>query len=485
MKKYKLETIVFLAGAISMGLEIVAARVLSPYVGSSNLVWTSIIGIMLASMSIGYWIGGKKADNGADENTMSSILLYSAVSTSIISLLETVIVNEIAENIESLIVSAILCAIAVFSIPSFLLAMVSPIAVKIKSNEKNNVGMTSGKISSLSTLGSIIGTFLMGFILIPHIGVLNINIGITATLVIMSIIVIKDRNKKYIYKTILLVSIMAICIILGKYIFKIKHPDILLDTDSQYSRIWVKQIKTQKATYKTLQVDRGMESYIDTETGEMGARYLRYYDLFEFLNKDAKSTLMIGGAAYTYPVHYLQKYKDKTIDVVEIDDKMTQIAKEQFGLDTSNSKLQIYNQDGRSYLNYSSKKYDTILIDAFKGLNAPFELTTFEAISNAKKMLNDNGMIITNIISSLEGEESKFIKYEYVTYKAVFDDVKLYKMEELDPKLTQNLILIGIKGHPTNNETKYSEYKEYLDLEVTDFNSDKKIVTDDYAPIGN
>ena len=485
MKKYKLEIIVFLAGAISMGLEIVAARVLSPYVGNSNIVWTSIIGIILISMSIGYWIGGKKADNEADENTISSIILYSAVATSLISLLETVLVNKIAESIESLIISAILCAIAVFSIPSFLLAMISPIAVRIKINDKNNIGMTSGKISSLSTVGSIIGTFLMGFVLIPHIGVFYINIGITIILIIMSIVVAKNRDKKNIYKVIMLVSIMGIFIITGKYVFILKHPDILIDTDSQYSRIWVKQIETQKATYKTLQVDRALESYIDSETGEMGARYLRYYDLFNYLNKDAKSTLMIGGAAYTYPVHYLQKYQDKTIDVVEIDDKMTQIAKDQFNLDTTNPRLKLYTQDGRTFLNYSSEKYDTILLDAFKGLNAPFELTTFEAASNAKKMLNDNGMLITNIISSLEGKESKFIKYEYATYKAVFDDVKLYEMEHRDPNLSQNLILVGIKGKPIKDETKYAEYKEYLDLEVLDFKSDKKIVTDDYAPIGN
>lgn len=485
MKKFKLETIVFLSGAISMGLEIVAARVLSPYVGNSNIVWTSIIGVILISMSIGYWIGGKRADSGADENTISSILLYSAVATSLISLLETVIVNKVAENIGSLIISAILCAIAVFSIPSFLLAMISPIAVKIKINEKNNIGKTSGKISSLSTIGSIIGTFLMGFILIRHIGVFNINIGVTVILTIMSAIIIKKIDKKYIYKTIMLVSIMGIAIVLGKYLFKIKHPDILLDTDSQYSRIWVKEIETQKTTYKTLQVDRALESYIDSETGEMGAKYLRYYDLFDYFNKDAKSTLMIGGAAYTYPMHYLQKYKDKTIDVVEIDNKMTQIAKEQFGLDTSNPNLKIVDQDGRTYLNYSSKKYDTILLDAFKGLTAPFELTTFEAVLNAKKMLNDNGMLITNIISSLEGKESKFIKYEYATYKAVFEEVKLFEMEHRDPNIGQNLILVGIKGKPVKDETKYAQYKQYLDLEVADYNSDKRIVTDDYAPIGD
>lgn len=485
MKKYKLETIVFLGGAIGMGLELIAARVLSPYVGSSNVVWTSIIGIILVSMSLGYWIGGKSADKDANINHLANILVYVALATSTIPLLETFVVKILAGIIPNLIIAAILCAIIVFSIPSFILAMISPYAVKIKSKEEKEIGSLSGRISSLSTIGSIVGTFLMGFVLIPNIGVSNINISVTIILFIMSLIAREKIDKKIIYKNICYLCIMIILIFLGKAVFKVANPSIILDTDSQYSRIWVKQIQAEKATYKTLQVDTGLESYIDTETGEMGAKYLRYYDLFEYFNKDAKSTLLIGGAAYTYPIHYLQKYNNKTIDVVEIDDKMTQIAVEQFGLNINDTRLKTYSQDGRSYLNYSKNKYDTILIDAFKGTNAPFELTTYEALTNAKNMLNENGMVITNIISSLEGEKAKFIEYEYSTYKAVFDDVKVFKVTDREKSDIQNLILVGIKGTPDIDETKYDEYSQYINMQINNLKTDKKIVTDDFAPIGN
>lgn len=485
MKKYRLEIIVFFAGAIGMGLELIAARILSPYVGSSNVVWTSIIGIILASMSLGYWIGGKRADKNATIDQISDILLISAIFTSIIPILETLVVKQLAEMIENLTISAILCAIIVFSIPSFILAMISPFAVKIKSKEESEIGSLSGRISSLSTIGSIIGTFSMGFLLIPNIGVTNINIIITLLLIVLSIFSKEKKNKKYLYVIILNISIVLILIILGKWIFKLNNPDILLDTDSQYSRIWVKQIATEKNTYKTLQVDTGLESYIDIDTGEMGAKYLRFYDLFEYFNKNAKDTLLIGGAAYTYPIHYLDKFENKTIDVVEIDEKMTEIAQNEFGLDTSNPRLNIYNQDGRSYLNYSEKKYDTILIDAFKGMNAPFELTTYQALSNAKNLLNENGIVLTNIISSIEGENSKFIQYEYATYKAVFDDVKIFMVNSNDREVEQNLILMGIKGNPEIDDSKFEKYNNYLKMEVTNFETNKKIVTDDFAPIGN
>ena len=147
MKKYKLEIIVFLSGAIGMGLELIAARVLSPYVGSSNVVWTSIIGIILASMSIGYWIGGKKADKNASVDKLSEIILIAALFTSAIPILETLVVKVLAGLIPNLIIAAILCAVLVFSIPSFLLAMVSPFAVKIRSQEETEIGSLSGRIS--------------------------------------------------------------------------------------------------------------------------------------------------------------------------------------------------------------------------------------------------------------------------------------------------------------------------------------------------
>ena len=486
MKKYKLEIIVFLSGAIEMGLELLASRILSPYVGSSNVVWTSIIGIILASMSLGYWYGGKKAEKDLGQDELSEILLKATLFTSLIPLFETVIVKNIAGLSENLIFSAIICAIFVFSIPSFLLAMISPIAVKIKTKETSDAGVSSGDISALSTLGSIIGTFFMGFVLIPHIGVNNINIGIVCILMIMSIIIRKNKDKKYLYLIVFTVSISIISIVSGKYIFKKSNSDIVLDTDSQYSRIWVTTVSNKNENYKTLQVDRGLESYLDTTTNEMGAEYLKFYDLFDYYNKDAKNTLLIGGAAYTYPMHYLNKYDDKNIDVVEIDDKMTKIAEKEFGLNLNDNRIKVYSQDGRSFFNYSQNKYDTILIDAFKGLNAPFELTTYEALENAKTLLNDNGLVITNIISGIEGDKSDFLKYEYSTYKAVFDDVKLFKVKDIrTTEESQNLILIGIKGKLSIDDERENEYSYLLDREITGFESDKKVVTDDFAPIGN
>lgn len=485
MKKYKLEITVFLCGAIGMILELVAARVLSPYVGSSNLIWTTIIGVMLTSMSLGYWIGGKFADKKPEIGILSNFILLGAIFTSLIPIMETILVENLIKISGNLVVIAFIAATVIFGIPSFVLAIVSPYAVKLKDKQLEEVGKISGKTSSLSTIGSIVGTFLAGFCLIPTFGVRTIVLGVTITLTIISIALYPNKNKKYIaFITVLTICLIGFCA-LGKVLFEKQHPEIIKDVDSEYSRIWVLQAKNENTTFKTLQVDTGRESYINEKTGEMGAGYLYFYDLMEYFNKNSNSTLMIGGAAYTYPMHYLKKYPEKTIDVVEIDEKMTQLAKEEFGLDTQNKNLKIYHQDGRSFLNTTQNKYDCILIDAFKGLNAPFELTTAQAMIKAKNCLNENGIVITNIISSLEGKEAEFLEYEYATYKKIFDDVKIFQVQPLKKDITQNLILVGIKGKTNLDKTKQEQYKQLLENEVKDFTTDKQIVTDNYAPIGS
>lgn len=485
MKKYMLEITVFICGAIGMILELVAARVLSPYVGSSNLIWTTIIGVMLISMSIGYWLGGKKADKDPNINNLSNLILLGALITSLIPLMETILVSNFAKISDNLVLIALITSAVIFGIPSFVLATVSPFAVKLRDKEYKNLGEISGRTSSLSTIGSIFGTFLAGFFLIPTFGVRTIVLTITIVLLVLAVLLYENKNKKY----FIFISIIAISIfvfqILGKVVFEKQNPDIIKDIDSEYSRIWVKQVAANNTTYKTLQVENGLESYIDEETGEMGAKYLYYYDLADYYLKDFNSTLMIGGAAYTYPTHYLEKFQNKKIDISEIDEKMTQLAVEQFNLDINNERLRIYHQDGRSFLNTTKNKYDVILIDAFKGENAPFELTTYEAMKNAKNILNDNGMVITNIISSVEGSDSDFIKYEYSTYKKIFDDVKVFKVRQENDTERQNLILIGFKGNTNINNNKYEEYKDLLDMELDEFTSDKGISTDNYAPIGN
>lgn len=492
MKKNKFEIIVFVCGAMSMALELVAARIFSPYVGSSNLVWTTIIGMILIFMSLGYYVGGKIADKRQDVDVLKVLLYISIAYIAFLPILEVTILEPIAGIGLPLVAVAIIMSIVLFGFPSFVFAFVSPFSVKLKQVEcegnKEKVGEISGKMSAYSTIGSILGTFVTGFWLIPTIGTKGLVLLITILLEILLIFLEEKFDLRTVIRHIIIIVAIVAIFVLGNALYKIYNPEIIRDVDSEYSRIQIKEVTNINGDkLKFMQVGNiGAESLVEQETGKIG-EYLYYYDLPDYYLENNKSVLMIGGAAYTYPTYFFGKEenKDKKMDVVEIDEVMTKLAVEEFDLDLSNENLNVIHQDGRSYLNYTTEKYDTILVDAFKGTSVPFELTTYEAALKMYNILNNNGLVITNVISSLEGDDSDFLKYEYATYKKVFDDVKVFTVETNEESKKQNIILMGIKGKLNIDEAKENIYKELLETEVFGYTSDKNIVTDNLAQIGD
>ena len=486
MKKYKLEITTFIAGATGMIVELVASRILSPYLGSSNLIWTCIIGMMLAFMSIGYFIGGKISDKYPKMNLLSLFILDASIFISIIPLIEVYAIEPLSKKNISLPIIAIICSTITFGIPSLLLATASPFAVKLKEKDEKQIGQVSGKMSAISTIGSIFGTFLAGFILIPKLGVKNIILMIVVILNILSFILQEEKNIKYIIKSIIILLILVAVVLLGKKLFYQKYQDMILDTDSEYSRIWIRKLVNDSGKeYNTLEVDLGLESIASNEK-KLTSEYLKYYDLFDYYQENTDNVLLIGGAAYTYPSYYLENFKEKKIDVVEIDPKMTELAQKYFNLDINNSNLTIYHEDGRRFLNTSNNKYDCILVDAFKGLNVPFQLTTVEALENEKRLLNNDGIIISNIFSALEGENSKFLRNEYTTYKKIFDNVKVFKVDlgSDDNTEMQNYILVAFNGKQIENPEKFEKYAKLLSTEMTEIDIDGEVLTDDLCDVG-
>lgn len=492
MKKYRYESLVFICGAMSMALELVAARIFSPYVGSSNLVWTTIIGMILIFMSFGYYVGGKVADKNQDVNILKSLLRFSIIYIAVLPILEVSLLEPFAGIGLPLVVTGVIMSVALFGVPSFTFAFVSPFSVKLRQQEaenKDHIGEISGRMSSLSTIGSILGTFLTGFLLIPYIGSKGIILLITVLLEILLFTLEDKINVKVVLKHILFIILFIGLFFFGKFFYKIDNPEILKDVDSEYSRILIKEFKNvNDETVKFMEVgNEGAESLITQETGKIGS-YLYYYDLSEYYIKGSDEILMIGGAAYTYPTYFygIEENKDRKMDVVEIDPVMTELAISDFDLDINNPSLEVIHQDGRSFINYTDKKYDTILVDAFKGASVPFELTTYEAAQKMYNILDDNGVVITNVISSIGGNDSKFLEYEFSTYKAVFDEVKVFKvMDNIENEEKQNFILIGIKGTMNIDDSKNDKYSDLLDNEIIGYTSDKNIVTDDFAQIGN
>ncbi len=214
--------------------------------------------------------------------------------------------------------------------------------------------------------------------------------------------------------------------------------------------------------------------------------YTRYYHLVRHFVPGFASGLMIGGAGYSFPKDYLAKYPNVALDVVEIDPGVTKLAKKYFSLE-DHPNLTIYHEDGRVFLNQNKKQYDAIFGDAFSSwYTVPYQLTTQEAVQKKYDSLSESGVVILNIISSIEGEMSDFLRAEYRTYTSVFPQVYILPVgHPHDATRIQNITLIALKNKSLPLWVSDDpEINEFLSHRWTKpIREDLPILTDDYAPV--
>ncbi len=496
MKKYRYEIIIFTVDAICMILELIASRVISPYFGNSNLVWTSVIGIILLSSSIGNYLGGKIADRKEVTKNLKIILMFTSLSIFIIPLLQKIILNLLSSTIHDVRIGAVLAAITLFFIPSLLMGILTPIILKLKLDSIETAGKVAGKITAIATIGGIVGTFLGGFFLIPSYGSIHILYVLTIIIaLLMPLVNCKIKDKSNIF-TIVITIASILLMISNININNIKGEDVLegnsktkddyVSYDTQYGRVLIYNTKRNGENIRMLDIDSGYESATFTDEGrqnDLVFDYTKFYDLMFKANIPIKDTMLIGGAGYSYPKYFISNYEDKNMDVVEIDEEITNIAKKYFYLDkliqdyniNQNHRLNFITADGRTYLNDTTKKYDAILNDAFSGLAPVKTLTTIEAVQKIKGALNEGGLYLTNVISSLEGKDSKFIKAEVNTLKKVFKNVYVIPCNTItELEMIQNNMVIASDDDINLTGVNVCELK---------IDEKEIVLTDDYCPI--
>lgn len=484
MRKYNLELTVFFSGAVVMVLEIVGSRILSPYVGGSTFVWTSLIGIILGSLSIGYYIGGKIADKKHSPGTLSLLILISAALIGLTTLLKDPILTAIQQSDLGIRSASVLGAIILFAPASMFLGTISPYAIRLKMTDVKTSGSTVGNLYAISTIGSIVGTFLAGFYLISVFGNTKLLLILSATLVIASIFpTLKKTSKSH---------IAAIIALLIGFFFVNNQISVakagFIELDTQYNNIQIfdtKDIYTNKPI-KMLKMNNTANSAMYLKSDELVFPYTKFYRLADHFNPHIESGLVIGGAAYSYPKDFLTKHPDANLDVVEIDPKLTELAKEHFRL-KDDPRLTSYHEDGRTYLNTTEKRYDAIYMDAFgSSYSIPYQLTTIETIEKMYEILNDDGVVITNIISAIDGDKGKFFRAEYKTYLEVFPQVYVFPVRDKNnTESAQNIILVAIKSDdPATFTSENPELNSYLKhLSTNEIATDMPILTDDFAPV--
>ncbi len=475
----------FLCGACLMILELVGSRVLAPYVGTSLVVWTTLIGVVMGFLSLGYWYGGRLADKSVDAKILSVVIFLSSLSVFLVIITNSWLLDSIQKGVGNIYFGSLLATLLLFSIPSFLLGIVSPYAARLKMSSVDSSGRTVGNLYALSTVGSIVGTFAAGFLLIPFLGTIRVLYFIAVMLMTVSLIVYSGRFFKLrVFLAVLLLGGLG----LSLWQSLKAQPGKLVDVDTAYNRIWIRPGTAVSGRpvlsllTDPLAVQSGM--FLDKDD-DLVFKYSKFYRLADYFNRDIKEALVVGGAAYSYPKDFLQKHGAATLDVAEIDPGMTALAKKYFNLPDTD-RLNIYHEDGRVFLNRNKKKYDAIYVDAFNSTaSIPYQLTTQEAVQRIYDSLDDNGVVMVNIISAINGEDGRFLRAEYATYKEVFPELFLFRVYPVDPAKHQNLILVGLKKKWEGGlRPDSAELKGYIDNQWRQpINVDLPVLTDDQAPV--
>jgi spermidine synthase len=481
-----LETVVFICGAAVMILEMLGSRILAPYVGTSIIVWTSLIGIILGCLSYGYWWGGKLADLRPSYRALSFIILLSGICVAALALSKSFILGFLQQHTGSIYLVSTLATLILFAPPSTLLGMVSPYAVRLKMNDLQTSGATVGRLYAISTVGSIFGTFFAGFFLIAFIGTTNALIIIAALLVATSLLTsLQDRRAK--------IGAAAACItlLIGSTAYDgYLAGQGLFDVDTDYNRLLIYKTNSLESG-RNMQVmvtsPHGQQSamYLDNST-ELALAYTKFYKLARHFKPDMKKTVMLGGGGYSFPKYAMANYPDMEMHVVEIDPHVTKLAARFFEL-REHPRLKVYHEDARTFLNRTNTQYDIVFGDTFTShYSIPFHLSTIETVRMIYKSLVDGGVVLTNVLCAIEGDAGRFMRAEYATFKAVFPQVYLFPVEYSEDGLRrQNIMLVALKSNETPSFVSDDQELQAMlgQLWTKPIPTDLPPLSDDFAPV--
>lgn len=472
----------FVGGAVGMMLELAGSRLLAPYFGNSLFVWTSLIGVMLGFMSLGYYFGGRLADRRLDAGLLFWILIGAAISVSLLTFIESTVLAKLSGSEPEQVVS-VLASVALFAVPSTLLGMVSPYCIRLRMHHIEDSGATVGSLYALSTLGSIVGTFAAGFWLLSVLGTRDLIALLGTILAVLSLFVIEDSGDWRRLAALGAVTLMVAASFAGV-------AEGIETIDTQYDRYYVREVRdpvTGKLLIGLSRDEYSAESASYKSSGEpYRFEYYDYYDLAAVLDGPVQRALLIGGGTFSYPRLFVRDNPDAVMDVVEIDPALLDIARERFGY-RDDPRIRIFLEDGRTFLNRATGPYDAVFIDAFKSVQTvPYQLTTLETWRRCYDVLDEDGMVVMNVIASPDDDRARFFHALYATVDEVFPNVAAFKVQEDGSGRLQNTIIVAAKD-PTLDIAEAvkrvaPEYSEHL-LAGYEPPAGARILTDDFAPV--
>ncbi len=468
VRTHRYELIALSTSACVMMLEIVGARLVSPYFGASLYIWTAMIGVILGALSVGFWYGGRLADRYEPHRTLTIIITSSAVSVLIMAFIQSSVLSYIASQRLDLRLSAILAALLLFSIPSLLIGMVSPHLAKIRLTSLESSGETMGRLEAAGALGSIAGTFLCGYWLLAYFGARSIVIVLAVTLLATSFLA-SMRWKPWPRLAVLLLALPLL-------LFQSLPAAVLADVDTAYSRYRIVESERKSRAVRYLVMDSYSTQsgqYVGSPTEPVFA-YIEKMQLTAGIHPNPERILIIGGGVFTLPMILADDFPSAQIDIVEIDPVLGTLS-EQFFDYKSNPNITAYFEDGRSFINRDNEQYDLIFVDAYSSLTPPFHLSSLEAASRLNKNLKPDGMVVSNIVDESSGD---FLASMNKTYEQIFSNTKVFRADVTrSTNQRQNFLLIG-----TNDNELAQNLTTRLEGSAT-ASAKGLILSDNYAPV--
>ncbi len=419
LKKYFYFIFVFITGAVIMMVEMAAFRLATPYFGASLFVWANIIGLVMIALATGYYLGGKLADWKPEEKILMFIVLFSGLFISFLPILNKFFLpyftgtSKISPFSKSTVFSSFCFLSLLFFIPLLFLGIVSPFVIRLQNKKLETTGFTSGSVYASSTIGSIFGTFLASFCIIPFLGINKTFLISAFALILISLIGLRKKIKKPLF-LILLTPILLNCPYLAR------RENLIYQKESFHGLIEV--IKNEDLGY-VLDINRSGRWSVYHPKKILTNMYFDYFTPLYFLLKKEKGLdiLIIGHAGGVISRQYSHFFKDKNlkIDGVELDPEITKAAYRFFNL-AEQEGLNVINEDGRIYLHKSTKKYDLIFIDAYiDNLYIPFQLSTKEFFELTNSRLKEEGILAIMTLSRQPNKEKVF-RYLSQTVKSVY-----------------------------------------------------------------
>jgi predicted membrane-bound spermidine synthase len=394
----RLGVVVFAGGAGTLATEIAASRLLAPYFGSSTIVWANIIGLILVYLSVGYWLGGKVADRRPDPRLLGLIVLVAALFVAVTPFVARPILDISLEGLDAVDVGAVVgsffAALALFAVPVTLLGAVSPFAIRLAISEIAEAGTVAGRLYALSTVGSIVGTFLSAVVTIPLLGTQRTMLGSAALLVLAAALLLGARWQ------LLTVAVAALLFVPAGTIKA--TPGLLHESESSYQYV---QVVERDDGSRALRLNEGVavHSVWHRDSVLTGGVWDTFLLVPPLLDRPVERMLVIGNAGGTVARAYGELYPDVRIDGVEIDPEVTEAGRRYLGLG-DNPNLRVIHADGRPHLELSDERYDLIVVDAYHQPYIPFYLATEEFFRLTRERLEPGGVLALNV-AGVPGDE--------------------------------------------------------------------------------